>query len=149
MRIVLQRAKNAKVTVDGKVLGEIDQGLVVLVGFQEQDTKEIVEKMVLKMIGLRIFSDENDKMNLSLKDVNGKVLSISQFTLYANCKKGRRPSFIEAAKPEHAVKLYEYFNQYIRENDIKVEKGEFGADMKVQLINDGPVTIVLDSDEIC
>ena len=148
MRVIVQRSKEAKVVIDGKIQGQIDKGMVVLVGFKETDTRAIVEKVVDKMIGLRIYSDENDKMNLSLKDVGGKILSISQFTLYASCKKGRRPSFIEAAKPDIAIPLYDYFNECIKKAGVEVETGIFGADMKVSLLNDGPVTIVLDSDEL-
>ena len=122
---------------------------MVLVGFCPDDTKEIVDKMVDKVIGLRVFEDENGKMNLSLQDVNGSILSISQFTLYADCIKGRRPSFISAAKPDLAIPLYDYFNEKIREHGVHLQTGIFGADMKVALVNDGPVTILLDSQEIC
>lgn len=149
MKIVVQRVKESSVTIDGKVHGQIGKGFMVLVGFCDGDNETIVDKMIDKMIHLRIFEDENGKMNLSLDDVKGSVLSISQFTLYANCKKGRRPSFIEAAKPEVAIPLYDYFNEKIREQGIHLETGIFGADMKVSLINDGPITIVLDSKEIC
>lgn len=148
MKLVIQRAKDASVTIDNKVVGKIDYGFVVLVGFDSNDTKIIIDKMVDKLIGLRIFSDSDDKMNLGIKDVGGKILSVSQFTLYANCKKGRRPSFIEAAKPDLAIPLYEYFNEKIKSYDVEVETGVFGADMKVSLVNDGPVTIILDSKEI-
>lgn len=148
MKIVLQRVTYASVEVEGKIVGKINQGYVALVGFTSSDTKEIVEKLVNKMIGLRIFSDSNDKMNLALKDVEGGILSISQFTLYADCKKGRRPSFIQAAKGEEAISLYDYFNTYTSQQGLKVETGIFGADMKVELLNDGPVTIILDSNEI-
>ena len=122
---------------------------MALARFCASDTQEIVEKMVDKMIGLRVFEDDNGKMNLSLQDVNGSILSISQFTLYADCKKGRRPSFIHAAKPDVAIPLYDYFNETIQAQGIHFETGVFGADMKVSLINDGPVTIILDSQEIC
>jgi len=149
MKIVVQRVKESSVTVDGKVNGKIDKGFMVLVGFCENDTKAIVDKMIDKMMHLRVFEDVNGKMNLSLDDVKGSILSISQFTLYADCRKGRRPSFLNAAKPEIAIPLYDYFNNKIRENGIHVETGVFGADMKVSLINDGPVTIILDSVEIC
>lgn len=148
MRLVVQKVKYASVTINEKVNGKIEKGFMVLVGFTHQDTKEIVDKMVDKMIHLRIFEDENGKMNLSLQDVEGSILSVSQFTLYADCKKGRRPSFIDAAKPDIAVPLYDYFNQKISEQGINVETGIFGADMKVELLNDGPVTIILDSQEI-
>lgn len=149
MKLVIQRVSESQVTIDGQVKGKIQKGFMVLVGFCEGDTKEIVDKMVDKMIGLRIFEDENGKMNLSLEDVKGSLLSISQFTLYADCKKGRRPSFIKAAKPDIAIPLYDYFNQRIISKGISLETGVFGADMKVSLINDGPVTIILDSQEIC
>lgn len=149
MKLVIQRVIESQVTIDGQVKGKIQKGFMVLVGFCEGDTKEIVDKMVDKMIGLRIFEDENGKMNLSLEDVKGSLLSISQFTLYADCKKGRRPSFIKAAKPDVAIPLYDYFNQRIISKGISLETGVFGADMKVSLINDGPVTIILDSQEIC
>lgn len=148
MKLVVQKVIKSSVEIDNEVVGKIDQGFMVLVGFTSDDNKDIVDKMIDKLIHLRIFMDENEKMNLSLLDVNGSILSISQFTLYANCKKGRRPSFIEAAKPDIASPLYDYFNEKIASLGIKVEKGVFGADMKVSLINDGPVTIVLDSKEI-
>lgn len=149
MRIVAQRVLNSSVKIDGEVVGKIDKGYMVLVGFHDNDTHQIIDKMVDKLIHLRVFEDENGKMNLSLKDVEGSILSISQFTLYADCKKGRRPGFTNAAKPDFATKLYDYFNKTIAEANIQVETGVFGADMKVSLINDGPVTIILDSDEIC
>ena len=149
MKIVVQRVKESSVTIDGKVHGQIEKGFMVLVGFCDGDNEIIIDKMIDKMIHLRVFEDTNGKMNLSLGDVKGSILSISQFTLYANCKKGRRPSFIDAAKPEVAIPLYDYFNEKIREQGIHLETGIFGADMKVSLINDGPITIVLDSEEIC
>ena len=149
MKVVVQRVKESSVTIDGSVYGQIQKGFMVLVGFCQDDTKEIVDKIVDKMIGLRVFEDENGKMNLSLQDVQGSILSISQFTLYGDCKKGRRPSFIHAAKPEYAIPLYDYFNEKIKEHGIELQTGVFGADMKVSLINDGPVTIILDSQEIC
>ena len=148
MKIVLQRVTYAQVKVDGEIVGQIDQGYLALVGFTSSDTVEIVEKMANKMIGLRVFSDHEDKMNLALEDVNGAILSISQFTLYADSKKGRRPSFIQAAKGEAATLLYNHFNTYIKNRGVKVETGIFGADMKIELLNDGPVTIILDSNEI-
>lgn len=148
MKIVVQRTTGASVSINQKTVGKINQGLVALVGFEQTDTKAIVDKMVDKMIGLRIFSDENDKMNLSLKDIGGEILSISQFTLYADCKKGRRPSFINAAKPDYATALYDYFNEKISSYHIPLALGQFGADMKVSLVNDGPVTIILDSKEL-
>lgn len=148
MRVVLQRVKHASVRVDNKITGQIEDGFLALVGICHSDDKGIVEKLVKKVVGLRVFSDQEDKMNLGLEDIHGSILSISQFTLYADCKKGRRPSFIEAARPEYATELYEYFNELIRKNDICVETGVFGADMKVELLNDGPVTIILDSNDL-
>ena len=147
MRVVVQRSKNSKVTIDGKVNGSIDHGYVLLVGFTDGDNEEIIDKMIDKIIHLRIFEDENEKMNLSILDTGGSILSISQFTLYANCKEGRRPSFTEALNPSEATKLYDLFNKKLSEY-IHVETGIFGADMKVEIYNDGPVTIVLDSDII-
>lgn len=149
MKIVVQRVKESSVSIDGQMNGQIGKGFMVLVGFYASDTQEIVDKMVDKMIHLRVFEDQDGKMNLSLQDVNGSILSISQFTLYADCRKGRRPSFIDAAKPDIAIPLYEYFNKKIKELGIHIETGVFGADMKVSLINDGPVTIILDSSDIC
>ncbi len=148
MKIIVQRVKESSVVIDGEIHGRIDKGFMVLVGFCQSDNDDIVRKMVNKLINLRIFEDNKGKMNLSLMDVKGEILSISQFTLYADCRKGRRPSFIEAAKPDIAIPLYNYFNQCIENNGVHVETGIFGADMKVSLINDGPVTIVLDSREI-
>ena len=147
MRVVIQRSKKSKVTIDGKVNGEIDHGYVVLVGFTEGDNEAIIDKMVNKIVNLRIFEDDQGKINLSILDVNGSILSISQFTLYANCKEGRRPSFTEALNPTDATKLYDLFNEKLREY-VLVETGVFGADMKVEIYNDGPVTIVLDSNEL-
>lgn len=144
MKIVIQRVTNAQVEVDKKVVGKIGKGFLVLLGVTHEDTKENADYLVKKLCKLRVFSDENDKMNLSLKDVNGELLIVSQFTLYANCKDGNRPSFVEDAKPEQANELYEYFCSECKKNDIKVEKGIFGADMKVSLLNDGPVTIVIE-----
>lgn len=149
MKIVLQRVQKSSVKIDDKINGEIEQGYMALVGFCDGDNETIIDKMVDKMIGLRIFEDQQGKMNLSIQDVNGSILSISQFTLYADCKKGRRPGFTLAAKPDIAIPLYNYFNKKIELQGIKVETGIFGADMKVSLINDGPVTIILDSQEIC
>ncbi|MEE0830273.1 MAG: D-aminoacyl-tRNA deacylase [Longicatena sp.] len=148
MKLVVQKVQSSSVTIDKKINGQIERGFMVLVGFTHTDDKLIVDKMIDKLIHLRIFMDENDKMNLSLLDVGGSILSISQFTLYANCKKGRRPSFIDAAKPDLASPLYDYFNEKIKMLGIKVDTGIFGADMKVSLINDGPITIILDSEEI-
>ena len=144
MKIVIQRVANAQVEVEKKVVGKIGKGFLVLVGVTHEDTKENADYLVKKLCKLRVFTDENDKMNLSLKDVNGELLIVSQFTLYANCKDGNRPSFVEAAKPEQANELYEYFCSECEKNDIKVEKGIFGADMKVSLLNDGPVTIIIE-----
>ncbi|WP_028242982.1 D-aminoacyl-tRNA deacylase [Pseudobutyrivibrio ruminis] len=148
MKFVVQRVTEASVAVDGKTIGKIGKGFLVLIGVSDSDTKEIADKMVKKLLGLRIFDDENDKINLSLTDVGGELLLISQFTLYANCKKGYRPSFTEAGKPDMANEMYEYIIEKCREQ-FHVETGEFGADMKVSLLNDGPFTIILDSQEIC
>ncbi len=147
MKVVVQRVSEASVTIDGQIHGKIDKGFLLLVGIQDSDNEDIVRKMADKIARMRIFVDENDKMNLSLSQVSGDILSISQFTLYADCKKGNRPSFSLAGKPEHAKKMYLYFNDYLRSLGIKVEEGIFGADMKVRLLNDGPVTIILDSNE--
>ena len=149
MKFVIQRVKKSSVTVDDKVLGSIEKGFMVLIGVSNDDTKEIADKMVDKMIKLRIFEDGEGKTNLSLADVGGELLLISQFTLYADCKKGNRPSFIYAGKPDMASDLYEYIISKCKTYDgLKVERGQFGADMKVELINDGPFTIVLDSKEL-
>ena len=147
MRVVVQRSKKSKVTIDGKVNGEIDKGYVLLVGFTEGDNEKIIDKMINKIINLRIFEDENEKMNLSINDIGGSILSISQFTLYADCTEGRRPSFAKALNPTDASKLYDIFNKKLSEQ-IHTETGIFGADMKVEIYNDGPVTIILDSDEL-
>lgn len=147
MRVILQRSKESKVTIDGKVNGKIDKGYVALVGFTDGDNTEIVDKMIKKIVNLRVFEDENEKMNLSIQDIGGSILSISQFTLYADSKKGNRPSFINAMNPTEASKLYDIFNQKLSEI-LHVETGIFGADMKVEIYNDGPVTIVLDSNEL-
>lgn len=144
MKLVVQRVKNAKVDVEGKTVGKIEKGFLVLLGVTHTDTKEIADYLVKKLCNLRVFEDENGKMNLSLKDVGGKLLIVSQFTLYADCSAGNRPSFINAAKPDFANELYEYFCERCKENGIEVEKGIFGADMKVSLLNDGPVTILLE-----
>ena len=145
MRVVVQRVKHASVTINGTVNGKINNGFLVLLGIQSTDSKQDVDYLVKKVTNLRIFSDENDKMNLSLKDVNGELLIVSQFTLYANCKEGNRPSFVEAAKPDVAIPLYEYFVSECKKIIPVVETGIFGADMKVELLNDGPVTIIMDS----
>lgn len=145
MRVVIQRVLNANVKVDGNIIGSCNEGYLLLVGFTEGDNKEIVDMMADKIVNLRINEDEQGKTNLSILTTKGEILSISQFTLYANCKEGRRPSFVEALKPNLASELYDYFNEKLRSYDIKVGVGEFGADMKVELINNGPFTIVLDS----
>lgn len=145
MRVVVQRVKHASVTINGTVNGKINNGFLVLLGVQSTDSEQDVDYLVKKVTNLRIFSDENDKMNLSLKDVNGELLIVSQFTLYANCKEGNRPSFVEAAKPDIAIPLYEYFVSECKKILPVVETGIFGADMKVDLLNDGPVTIIMDS----
>lgn len=148
MRFVIQRVTEASVTIDGEISGKIGKGYLVLIGVADTDTKEIADKMIRKMIGLRIFEDEQGKTNLSLADVDGGLLLVSQFTLYANCKRGNRPSFIEAGKPDMANEVYEYIIEKCRESVDEVQTGEFGADMKVQLLNDGPFTILLDSDQL-
>ncbi|RGF70307.1 D-tyrosyl-tRNA(Tyr) deacylase [Ruminococcus sp. AF32-2AC] len=148
MRFVIQRVTEASVTIDGEISGKIGKGYLVLIGVADTDTKEIADKMIRKMIGLRIFEDEQGKTNLSLADVDGGLLLVSQFTLYANCKRGNRPSFIEARKPDMANEMYEYIIEKCRESVDEVQTGEFGADMKVQLLNDGPFTILLDSDQL-
>ncbi|HJA44465.1 D-aminoacyl-tRNA deacylase [Lachnoclostridium sp. An118] len=148
MRFVIQRVTNADVKVEGQTIGEIGKGFMVLIGVSDSDTREIADKMVKKMLGLRIFEDENGKTNLSLDTVGGSLLLISQFTLYANCKKGNRPSFIEAGDPAMAEEMYEYIIGKCRETVPTVERGQFGADMKVSLTNDGPFTIILDSDTL-
>ena len=148
MRFVIQRVLESEVKVDGEVLGKIGKGFMVLIGVSNSDTKEIADKMIKKMIGLRIFEDENGKTNLSLDTVGGELLLISQFTLYANCKKGNRPSFIEAGAPDMASDMYEYIIAKCKEQVPVVERGQFGADMKVSLVNDVPFTIILDSDNL-
>ena len=148
MKVVLQRVNQASVMIENQCINQIEQGFVLLVGITHIDDLATVAKMADKIAGLRIFTDEQGKMNLSLADVAGEILSISQFTLYADCRKGRRPSFDMAARPEQAKPLYEQFNQCLRQTGILVKTGEFGADMKVALINDGPVTILLDSNEL-
>ena len=148
MRFVIQRVLESEVKVDGESLGKIGKGFMVLIGVSDSDTKEVADKMVKKMLGLRIFEDEQGKTNLSLESVDGELLLISQFTLYANCKRGNRPSFIEAGKPDMANEMYEYIIAKCKESVETVEKGSFGADMKVSLTNDGPFTIVLDSERL-
>ena len=148
MKFVIQRVTDAKVSVDGKVVGKIGKGFMVLIGIAGTDTVEIADKMIKKLIGMRIFEDENGKTNLALKDVGGELLLISQFTLYSDCKKGNRPSFVNAGAPDMADEMYQYIISQCKKEIDLVEKGIFGADMKVSLVNDGPFTIVLDSDEI-
>ena len=144
MRLVIQRVLHAEVQVDGNTIGKIGKGLLVFVGAGQDDTKEIADKYLRKLLGLRIFEDENGKTNLSLKDVDGELLIVSQFTLYANCKKGNRPSFIEAGEPHMAETLYEYMIEEAKKSVPVVDHCEFGADMKVSLLNDGPFTVILD-----
>ncbi len=149
MRVVVQRCSRAEVRIDGQSVGRIDSGFLLLVGITDGDTQAQADLIAKKVAQLRVFEDAEGKMNLAIKDINGAILSISQFTLYADCKKGNRPSFIRAARPETAAPLYDYFNQTLRSQyDLQVETGRFGADMKVDFINDGPVTILLDSDEL-
>ena len=147
MRLVIQRVKRAKCTVDEKITGQIDNGFMILVGIKESDTLDIVEKMADKVSKLRIFEDDEGKMNLDLKKVDGGILSISQFTLYGDCRKGNRPSFTEAKEPKAASEFYECFNDLLKAKGFKVEKGIFGAHMEIELLNDGPVTIILDSEK--
>lgn len=144
MKFVVQRIKEAQVDVEGKTVGKIDNGFLVLIGVTHTDTKEIADYLIKKLVNLRVFKDNNGKMNLSLNDINGSLLLVSQFTLYADCSGGNRPSFIEAAKPDMANELYEYIISECKEKISKVETGIFGAEMKVSLINDGPVTIILE-----
>ena len=144
MKLVIQKVKNASVEVDEKIVGKIKKGFLVLIGIKVGDTKEQADYLVKKLINLRVFADENGKMNLSLKSVEGQLLIVSQFTLYGDCNNGNRPSFIEAAKPEEAIPLYEYFCEECAKQGLEVQKGIFGADMKVRLLNDGPVTIVIE-----
>lgn len=144
MKLVIQKVKNASVEVDEKIVGKIKKGFLVLIGIKVGDTKEQADYLVKKLCNLRVFADENGKMNLSLKSVEGQLLIVSQFTLYGDCNNGNRPSFIEAAKPEEAIPLYEYFCEECAKQGLEVQKGIFGADMKVRLLNDGPVTIVIE-----
>ncbi len=144
MKIVLQRVTHASVTVDGNVTGKINNGYLLLFGVGKNDTKEDCNRLADKIVNLRIFSDENGKINLSLKDVNGSILVVPQFTLYADCRKGNRPNFIQAGSPDYANELFEYFTQYLRNKGQHIETGIFGADMKVELLNDGPFTVILE-----
>lgn len=150
MKFLIQRVTRAKVTVDGNITGSIDKGFLVFIGVCAEDTEAEADKLIRKLLGLRIFDDENGKTNLSLDDVNGQLLLVSQFTLYADCKKGNRPSFIRSGSPAHAEELYEYIISSIKSQkpEMKVECGIFGADMKVELLNDGPFTVMLDTAEI-
>ncbi|MGE6751927.1 D-aminoacyl-tRNA deacylase [Rossellomorea sp. NPDC071047] len=145
MKVVLQRSKEASVTVDGEVKGAIHSGAVLLVGITHEDTEEDARYVADKVVNLRIFEDEEGKMNHSLLDVEGEILSISQFTLYGDCRKGRRPNFMNAARPDHAESVYDHFNKVLKEKGIKVETGVFGAMMDVKLTNDGPVTLIIES----
>lgn len=145
MKAVIQRVSEASVKVDGNIVGEINTGFMLLIGIDENDEKSDADWLVQKILNLRVFSDENDKLNLSIKDINGEILCISQFTLIADYKKGNRPSFIKAAKPDKAIPLFEYFKEALSKSDLKIESGIFGADMKVSLTNDGPVTIIMDT----
>lgn len=144
MKLVVQRVSNAKVEVEGRVTGEIGQGFLVLLGVTHEDTVQNADFLVQKLVNLRVFTDENYKMNLSIKDIKGELLIVSQFTLYANCQKGNRPSFVEAARPEQAEELYNYFVEKCKQEGINVQTGEFGAHMQVSLLNNGPVTIILE-----
>ena len=148
MRAVVQRVKNASVRIDGEICGQINQGLLVFLGVSKEDTELDITYISDKITGLRIFEDENEKMNNSIMDINGEILVISQFTLYGDCRKGRRPSFDGAMRPPEAEEMYEKFVEYIKKSGLKTETGRFGADMKVELLNDGPVTIILDSSKI-
>ena len=148
MRTIIQRVSNADCKVDGNITGQIENGYMILVGFGLDDNNAIVEKMAEKVSKLRIFEDENGKINKSIFDAKGKILSISQFTLYADCAKGNRPSFTNALSGDKAIELYKYFNQCLRNLNLEVKEGIFGADMKINLLNDGPVTIILDSEEL-
>ena len=149
MKVILQRCSRAEVRIDGTMVGSIGKGFLLLVGIAHDDTKAQADLLARKVAYMRVFEDENGKMNLALKEVNGEVLSISQFTLYADCKKGNRPSFVRAARPETAEPLYRYFNDCLRTGyGLHVETGRFGADMKVDFVNDGPVTVILDSGEL-
>lgn len=148
MRALIQRVKRASVTINSQITGKINKGLLIFLGVDEDDTEKQVQYLVEKCTGLRIFTDEQDKMNLSVKDIKGEILVVSQFTLYGDCKKGKRPSFVRAARPETAIPLYESFIAHCKNTGLNVQTGEFGADMQIELINDGPVTIWLDTEEM-
>ena len=148
MRLIVQNSLEATCKVDNKIVGSISHGFVVLVGFTQGDEETLVKKMAAKLLAMRVFEDENGKTNLSLKDVNGEILSISQFTLYGSLKEGRRPSFVNALEPKKASELYDFFNECLEQEGYKVEKGIFGADMKISLVNNGPFTTILDSKEL-
>ncbi|MCR8655750.1 D-aminoacyl-tRNA deacylase [Paenibacillus endoradicis] len=147
MRVVVQRSKAANVTIAGEQVGAIDKGLVLLVGITHEDTEQDLKWMADKLSGLRIFDDESGKMNLDITEAGGSILSVSQFTLYGDCRKGRRPSFMKAARPDHAEPMYHNFNELLRNKGIHVETGQFGAEMDVSLVNDGPITIIIDTEE--
>ena len=149
MKVVIQKVKYASCKVNGEITGSIDRGYMILLGVCEGDDQRVIDRMAKKVVDLRIFEDSEGKMNLDIRQAGGDILSIPQFTLYANCRKGKRPSFVKAARPEISKPVYEKFNQALAELGMKVETGIFGADMKVELLNDGPCTIVMDSDEIC
>ncbi|MDF2800947.1 MAG: D-tyrosyl-tRNA(Tyr) deacylase [Anaerocolumna sp.] len=144
MRIVIQRVKRSSVTIDGKIKGQIEKGLLLLIGIGKGDTRQMVDALAQKIVKLRIFADEQGKTNLSVKDIGGEILAVSQFTLYADCKKGNRPNFLQAALPEEANQLYNYFIEAMKKYEINVESGEFGADMEVSILNDGPFTVILE-----
>lgn len=148
MRVIIQNVNSASCTINNKIVGEISRGFCLFVGFTHTDNEKTVEKIVDKLISLRLFDDENGKTNLSLQDVGGEILSISQFTLYASVKDGRRPSFVNAMEPQKAKLLYDYFNEYLKRFPFKIETGVFGADMKIKLENNGPFTTILDSEEL-
>ena len=148
MKAVIQRVSNASVTVDGEMIGKIGMGYLILLGVAREDTEKDADLLIKKITGLRIFADENGKTNLSIHDIDGEMLIISQFTLMADCRKGRRPSFIKAGDPREACRLYEYFIAKCKEQGEKIQQGEFGAEMKVSLVNDGPFTILLDSEQL-
>lgn len=149
MRFVIQRVSHASVEVEGKIIGKIQKGFLVFIGVSQNDTQAIADKMIRKLIGMRIFADQDGKTNLSMEDVFGELLLISQFTLYADCKKGNRPSFLKAGDPDFAEQMYEYIISACKKQVSNVQTGSFGAEMKISLLNDGPFTILLDSDEIC